>query len=138
MALIEEHSAKNPGTPEESSELKKGKKTAAAKKNHVINPVPTKKKISKIVNEIVIGTPEEERSVVGDQHLQEMVIEDPRLSDSDKDEDSSAIIERRVTKDPYITACEALGVVPVSHVIEQLGKTELKIPNHGLGANGAR
>jgi hypothetical protein len=48
------------------------------------------------------------------------------------------ILNREIDKDPYVTACEALNVVPVSFISQNLGNPELSIQYHGLGPRGSR
>jgi uncharacterized protein YjbI with pentapeptide repeats len=48
------------------------------------------------------------------------------------------IINRKINKDPYLTACEALEIAPTSYIMENLGSSELKLAHHGIGPLGSR
>ena len=48
------------------------------------------------------------------------------------------ILNREIDKDPYLTACEALNVVPVSFILQNLGNSELSLHHRGLGPSGSR
>ncbi|KAJ3151388.1 hypothetical protein HDU86_006088 [Geranomyces michiganensis] len=51
--------------------------------------------------------------------------------------DVSAILNRKNTTDPYITACKQLHLVPVTFILQRLQSTEIIMPHHGLGPSGA-
>ncbi|TPX59954.1 hypothetical protein PhCBS80983_g02103 [Powellomyces hirtus] len=51
--------------------------------------------------------------------------------------DVSGIINRKNTTDPYITACKQLRIVPVNFILQRLQSSQLIMPHHGLGPNGA-
>ncbi|KAJ3318706.1 hypothetical protein HDV06_007100 [Boothiomyces sp. JEL0866] len=51
----------------------------------------------------------------------------------ESDLDVSVIINRKNEKEPYLAACAAYGLVPVSFIAERLDKSEIIMPYHGLG-----
>jgi hypothetical protein len=48
------------------------------------------------------------------------------------------IVNRKINRDPYETACQALDIVPVSYIAKNLDNSEIVMKYHGLGAPGAR
>lgn len=56
------------------------------------------------------------------------------LSDLDVD----VIINRKYDRDPYLTACEAIGAIPITFISQNLGNHELVMRHHGLGVLGSR
>jgi hypothetical protein len=65
-------------------------------------------------------------------------LEEEEEIDWESDLDVDVIINQQVTKDAYLTACEALHVVPVSTISKNLNSKELLLPYHGIGPSGAR
>ncbi|KAI8589716.1 hypothetical protein BDZ88DRAFT_126679 [Geranomyces variabilis] len=51
--------------------------------------------------------------------------------------DVSAILNKKNTTDPYITACKQLHIVPVTFILQRLQSTAIIMPHHGLGPSGA-
>ncbi|KAJ3301668.1 hypothetical protein HDV03_000509 [Kappamyces sp. JEL0829] len=66
------------------------------------------------------------------------LLNDDAEADWESDLDVDVIINRKIERDPYLTACRALDVVPVSFISQRLGKSEIVMKHHGLGALGAR
>jgi hypothetical protein len=48
------------------------------------------------------------------------------------------IINRKYDRDPYLTACEAIGAIPITFISQNLTHQELMMKHHGLGILGAR
>jgi hypothetical protein len=65
-------------------------------------------------------------------------LEEEEEIDWESDLDVDVILNRQVNKDPYLTACEALNIVPVSYIQQNLAQKELSLPFHGLGPLGSR
>ncbi|KAJ3313882.1 hypothetical protein HDV04_001443 [Boothiomyces sp. JEL0838] len=51
----------------------------------------------------------------------------------ESDLDVSEIINRKSEKEPYLAACAAFGLVPVSYIADRLEANEIIMPYHGLG-----
>jgi hypothetical protein len=65
-------------------------------------------------------------------------LEEEEEIDWESDLDVDIILNRQINKDPYLTACEALNIVPVTYIQQNLAQKELSLPFHGLGPLGAR
>ncbi|TPX71536.1 hypothetical protein SpCBS45565_g01003 [Spizellomyces sp. 'palustris'] len=71
--------------------------------------------------------------------LMDVYEEVEELADSgwETDLDVSDVLTRKNQQDPYTAACIALGIVPVSFIIDRLKEEEIVMPHHGLGPKGA-
>jgi hypothetical protein len=50
----------------------------------------------------------------------------------------NVILNKEINKDPYLTACKAIDIVPSSYISKNLQSTKIIMPYHGIGPNGAR
>ncbi|KNC97964.1 uncharacterized protein SPPG_06952 [Spizellomyces punctatus DAOM BR117] len=71
--------------------------------------------------------------------LMDVYEEVEELADSgwETDLDVSDVLNRKNQQDLYTAACIALGIVPVSFIIDRLKGEEIVMPHHGLGPKGA-
>jgi hypothetical protein len=47
-------------------------------------------------------------------------------------------LNKEINKDPYLTACEALDIIPSSYISKNITSSAIIMPHHGIGAKGAR
>jgi hypothetical protein len=56
----------------------------------------------------------------------------------ESDLDVDVILNKKVNKDAYLTACEALNVIPLTIISKNLNGNTMVLPYHGIGPVGAR